>query len=114
MAGTLVHFELPVADTERASAFFSGLFGWSYEPYGEGYQFVAGSPSGGLFTAPEGEHAPLVYFQVDDADAALARVVELGGSAEEIQDMPGIGRYVHCRDDQQTRFSLFEPASAQG
>ena len=28
MAGKIVHFELPAADADRATAFWSGLFGW--------------------------------------------------------------------------------------
>ena len=32
MPGDLVYFMLPVADEERAHAFFGGLFGWEFEP----------------------------------------------------------------------------------
>ena len=28
MAGTIVHFELPSGDADRASGFWGGLFGW--------------------------------------------------------------------------------------
>ena len=28
MAGKIVHFELPAADSDRESGFWSGLFGW--------------------------------------------------------------------------------------
>ncbi len=28
MAGKIVHFELPSGDADRASGFWSGLFGW--------------------------------------------------------------------------------------
>ena len=27
---TIVHFELPSADTDRAKAFWSGVFGWTF------------------------------------------------------------------------------------
>ena len=35
MAGTIVHFELPSADADRASAFWGGLFGWNIGTFAE-------------------------------------------------------------------------------
>jgi hypothetical protein len=111
MAGQLVHFELPVKDLDRAQEFFGGLFAWSYEPFGPEYRFVNGTPSGGLYPAGEVDRT-VVYFGVEDLEAATARVAELGGSAESITPIPGVGRFSHCKDDQGTAFSLFQPGEA--
>jgi predicted enzyme related to lactoylglutathione lyase len=40
----------------------------------------------------------------------VKRVHELGGTSEDVQTVPGIGRIAHCHDDQGTPFSLYEPA----
>jgi uncharacterized protein len=40
---------------------------------------------------------------------SIKRVHELGGTSEEVQSVPGVGRITHCRDDQGTPFSLYEP-----
>ena len=40
-----------------------------------------------------------VYFGVDDIEAAVRRVRELGGDAGEPGPEESSGRYVSCRDD---------------
>ena len=53
----------------------------------------------------DAEAAPYVFFAVDDMDAALARVRELGGSVEEAdvegdeESVARFGRFQLCRDD---------------
>jgi predicted enzyme related to lactoylglutathione lyase len=61
--------------------------------------------------------APYLFFRVDDMDAALDRVRELGGSVEHM-DAGGdedtqtkFGRFELCRDDQGSPFGLHEPPS---
>jgi predicted enzyme related to lactoylglutathione lyase len=62
--------------------------------------------------------APYVFFQVDDMQAALVRVRELGGEVEEM-DVEGdeasiarFGRFKLCRDDQRSPFGLHQAPSA--
>lgn len=46
-----------------------------------------------------------LYFSVPDVDAAILRVWELGGRAEEPMDEePGFGRFASCHDDQGVSF----------
>ena len=51
MAGKMVHFELPAADTARAKGFWSGVFGWEFGdsamPEGEYYMVRTGEDQGG-------------------------------------------------------------------
>lgn len=50
-----------------------------------------------------------MYFAVDDIEAAVRRVRELGGEAPEPDPRPDEGgRFVRCRDDQGVRFGLHE------
>jgi uncharacterized protein len=59
--------------------------------------------------------APYLFFQVDDMDAALARVRELGGVVEEMdveggeESVARWGRFKLCRDDQGSPFGLHQP-----
>jgi predicted enzyme related to lactoylglutathione lyase len=108
MSGRLTHFELTVAHPQRASEFFRSLFGWDPQPrLGGSFFFIDGSPSGGLVGAATPAPAR-IYFDVDDIEAAVARVRALGGSAQPIESAAGYGRWCHCRDDQGTEFGLYK------
>ena len=61
---------------------------------------------------------PYLFFTVEDMDAALAKVVELGGtiSDEFPEDNPEnikrFGRFKFCKDDQGSPFGVHQPPSA--
>jgi predicted enzyme related to lactoylglutathione lyase len=119
MTGELAFFELGVGDTERGRAFFEGLFGWKFEtgPSGNGFVITTPNVPGGMHGGDAGA-APYVFFQVDDMQAALVRVRELGGDVEEM-DVEGdeasiarFGRFKLCRDDQRSPFGLHQAPSA--
>ncbi|HTE63066.1 MAG TPA: VOC family protein [Solirubrobacteraceae bacterium] len=116
MSGHPTFFELGVADADRARAFYTGLFGWRMEPgpSGSGYAIDTGGVAGGLHPG-DPEATPYVFFGVEDMDAAVARVLELGGSVEDA-DVEGdassvarFGRFKLCRDDQRSPFGLHQP-----
>ena len=108
-SGDIVYFQLNVADGEKAKAFYGGLFGWSASEGNVpgGLNFEGLSPPGGAFGGGETDSRPLIYFDVDDLEAGIARVKELGGEAREAQKA-GVGRYAVCKDDQGVEFGLFE------
>jgi predicted enzyme related to lactoylglutathione lyase len=108
MAGDLVYFWIPVPDGEAAKRFYGELLGWEFGPgdHAEGSQITNVTPHGGISgTAESGSH-PQVVFQVDDLEAAMNKVRELGGDAGEPQS-GGEGRSVECQDDQGTSFHLW-------
>jgi uncharacterized protein len=107
VAGDLVYFTVPVPDAERGKAFYRRLLGWEFAPGNVpgGFQITNVSPPGGIHGGGEGS-SPLVWFQVDDLDAALEHVRELGGEAGEAEEIPS-GRMAACRDDQGTSFNLW-------
>jgi len=111
MAGRLVHFELPADDTARARDFWSSLFGWSFRGW-DGpieYHMTEGvDPGGAIYPADGDERGPIVYFDVDDMDAAIGRVRELGGEADDKQPIPGVGWFARARDTEGNRFSLYQ------
>jgi uncharacterized protein len=97
MAGKMVHFELPAADAERAKRFWSGVFGWEFGdsamPGMEYYMVRTGEDQGGaVYPMPDAAGSgTVVYFDTDDIDAALGKVREGGGSAEEKSPIPHVG-----------------------
>jgi predicted enzyme related to lactoylglutathione lyase len=116
MAGELAFFELGVEDPEKGRVFYEGLFGWSFEPGPSGQGYVIGTPTikGGMHGGDKGA-APYVFFAVDDIDAAVAKVQQLGGTVEDM-DIEGdaeaqrtFGRFRLCRDDQGSGFGLHQP-----
>ena len=116
MAGELAFFELGVNDTERGRAFYEGLFGWRFEPGPSGQGFMIGTPTipGGMHGGDPGA-APYVCFRVEDMEAALARVRDLGGGVDEMnvegdaESIARFGRFKLCRDDQGSAFGLHQP-----
>lgn len=112
MAGRLAYFEIPSGDPRRARSFYEGLFAWRFgEPEPE-HDYVlfdpGGGPDGGMFESAPGARGIVVYFEVESIDAAIARVVELGGEAQGKQAVPFTGWYARCVDSEGNAFSLFQ------
>jgi hypothetical protein len=118
MAGDIVHYEISAADVDRAQGFWSGLFGWEFGasvmPEGE-YRMARTGEQSGVALSSHGEPGhPNVYFDVDDMDAAIARVRELGGRAEDKQPVPQMGWFTACSDTEGNAFSLWQTDSSAG
>lgn len=82
--GDITHIDIPVDDIERATGFYSGLFGWDIAemPGFEGYpmwQAPNKISGGGLAPRDEGFQQPRSYVEVDSIDDAMRKVTELGG-----------------------------------
>ena len=56
---------------------------------------------GGAIMADDGStKGPRVYFDVDDINAGVARVKELGGEASDSMPVPSMGWFATCSDSQ--------------
>jgi predicted enzyme related to lactoylglutathione lyase len=99
--------EFPADDLERARRFWEGLLGAAlderHEDKGRGLQTRTGGVEVGVHQrGPDpGDRWSLPYFQVADVEAALSRVVELGGAVVHPGD-----RWVICRDSEGSPFGL--------
>jgi uncharacterized protein len=85
--GALCWNELASPDLDASSAFYSGLFGWSLQPFEsspEPYLVIQnqGRGNGGIRGLQPPGTPPhwLPYFATEDIDSGLARADELGGS----------------------------------
>lgn len=110
--------ELLAADWSKAFGFYAEVFGWQRVevdvPAPEPYQLFAagGRTAGGVFKKRPIETIPfwLYYFNVDDVDAAIARVKAGGGRLYEGPLLlPDGGWFVRCLDPQGATFALQGP-----
>ena len=102
--------ELMTTDTEDAARFYTETFGWTAEkmpmPTGDYIILKAGEEKvGGIMARPEeaGDAPPhwCSYVTVDDVDATMKKVEELGGKiCHPPIDIPQVGRFIHFVDPQ--------------
>ena len=113
--------ELATSDYKGAFAFYSEIFGWSpqeamdmgeagiYQIYGRGE-----APLGGMFNKPAEMPGPpmwLYYIKVDDVNALVAKVEELGGQVVNGPiEVPGGDLIAQCLDPQGALFALHSSA----
>ena len=114
--------ELMTTSSNDGFAFYEALFGWKKTsamdmgPQGVYQMFGLSSdvPLGGVYTIPEGMGAPpnwLPYIHVENADAAAARVTQLGGSIKNgPMEVPGGDRIAICADPQGCVFAVHSRA----
>jgi uncharacterized protein len=125
MSGGIVHFEIPAEDRERAATFYRSAFGWKIstmqgmdydilqttETTDEGMPTEPGVINGGMLQRSDRFPSPVITVDVDDIDAALAKVEELGGTVIEakqpIQDM---GFTAYFRDSEGNLLGLWQNA----
>ena len=108
--GTVSFVEMGTGDEAKTVAFFSELFGWSFHAMGDQGNGWFETPSGKLglhVNDPSWEMMP--FFKVSDLEAAMAKVRDRGGDAEDIAVAEGFGRFANCKDPQGMRFGLHEP-----
>ena len=110
MAGKLVHFELPAADAARACGFWSGVFGWTFNDPGMGFEYwmTQNAEGQGGAVYPAEPTGLLAYFDSDDIDATVAKVRESGGTADDKLPVPHVGWFAHCTDTEGNRFGVFQ------
>lgn len=93
MNGSVVHFEVPYDDGDRAKDFYSKVFGWNIQPMPE-FQYNAvqtgpagddgmpGEPGyigGGMFPRQDDVDRPVITINVENMTAAIAAIQENGG-----------------------------------
>jgi predicted enzyme related to lactoylglutathione lyase len=120
--GSLCWTELFTRDPERSAAFYSALFGWQAKPFDENnamHYTVFNLPGedrgvGGMLTmTPEMPFEPhwLPYFRVANADEAVQRTQDAGGSVlNPPMDIPNVGRIAMLADSQGAPFAIIQVA----
>ena len=107
--GTINWFEIPAAKTDRARSFYGGLFGWTFQPFDDTGSYLM-TDGGAVY--PSEKNGVIVYFGTSDIDASIAQIKALGGSSDDPQAIPNVGRYASCTDSEGNAFGLFEREQA--
>ena len=113
MAGQMVHLEIPAGNTAKAREFWGGLFDWKFEEYPgsptEYHMTRFSENTGGAIMGADGDkRGARVYFDVDDINAGVARVKELGGKADEAMPVPSMGWFATFTDTEGNDFGLWQ------
>ena len=115
-----VHFEIHPADPERARNFYTSVFGWKIEQWGDipYWTVVTGDDdqpgvNGGLLPrrGPEpAADAPVHGYVMTISVLDIAAIEVNGGTGALPKDkMPGVGLLVHYRDTENNIFGVLQP-----
>jgi predicted enzyme related to lactoylglutathione lyase len=124
----VVHFEMPAEDRERMAGFYSKVFGWQTQMFGEdmgnyvtvttsetdenGRPKMPGAINGGFYPKKDGwpTQYPSIVIAVDDIKESIQKVTsEKGTVLGEPMEIPGVGLYVSFNDTEGNRVSLLQP-----
>lgn len=121
--GSPCWLDLGTPDVRAAAAFYGAVLGWDFESMGtegevEGGMFrkdgriVAGV---GTLTEEGARSAWMIYYRVDDADAAT-RAVESGGGTVRVapMDLDEWGRMAQYSDPLGGQFAVWQPGTSKG
>ncbi|MCI0745902.1 MAG: VOC family protein [Verrucomicrobia subdivision 3 bacterium] len=117
-AASIVWFEIPADDVERAKKFYEALFGWKIEKFpgaaADDYWHIdtgggEETPDGGLMRRMHPQQPITNYVIVPSVDEAAAKVEKLGGKIMKAKtEVPQMGYFVICRDTEKNEFALWE------
>ena len=114
---TIVHFDVPADNVERAKKFYSTLLGWKFESFPEmQYNLITttnleGNPGvgGGMGKRMDPSQRIVNYFGVKSIDTAIKQVKSLGGTLlTDKMAVPKMGYLANCIDTEGNTFGLWE------
>ena len=116
----VVYFEIPVADMNRAIAFYSAVFGFTFEkdiidhnemaffPFEDGVRGITGALAKGEIYVPTVQGI-LIYFGTDDIDSILQKAVKAGGEILYPKTSNGeLGHVAEFKDSEGNRIALHQ------
>ena len=116
--GDITHVDIPADDIERATNFYSGVFGWQIAemPGYEGYpMWRAPNQVSGGGIAQRNESLPTIrnYVDVDSIDDAIAKATDLGGRVIlERAPISETSWYAAIEDTEGNQIGLYEGTTA--
>jgi len=131
MDHTIVHFEIPADQPERAAQFYRELFGWNINrwenPGGIEYWMVDTVPTdaegrpvrqgvnGGLMRRMAPGQVPVNYIAVEDLDEFVAKAERLGAKVLVGRSpVPGMGWFAQLTDTEGNVFAIWQTDPAAG
>ncbi len=116
MKHTIVHFEIPADDIERAKTFYSKLFGWQFSTppgFDNYWVFETGEPTqdagGGILSRETAGQGIVHYIQVESVDKYVTKAQELGAHVIYPRSpVPGMGWFAQLLDTEGNCFAIWE------
>ena len=128
---TIVHFEIPADDVEKAKKFYTDLFGWKIEKLSVTddsrltsaataqpmeYWIITTTDDkenkalgGGIMKRQMPEHRVTNYIGVRSVDEYSSKVEKLGGKViAPKHTVPGMGYFALCIDTENNAFAIWE------
>ncbi len=125
---TVVHFEIPADDVERAKKFYTDLFGWKMEkwPGTDGkdpsssameYWIInttddkgnKASIGGGMMKRQDTMKQITNFIDVNSVDEYSSKIEKLGGKVVVSKmAVPGMGYFAACNDTENNSFGIWE------
>ena len=113
---TIVHFEIPVDDIQRARKFYSELFGWEIKDSGmPGTEYFSVMTTGenpvhgGMMKRQQPQQQISPYIDIPSVDDYEAKIKELGGTILMAKSpVPGMGYFAMCMDTEGNVFGIWE------
>jgi predicted enzyme related to lactoylglutathione lyase len=110
----IVHFEFQAKNPERSMNFFSNVFGWKFQQFGDqGYWFIITGEegqgiNGGIMPSPDGQARTYNTVEVSSVDEYVQKVLENGGEiALPKMAIPGVGYVAYCKDPEGIIFGVY-------
>ena len=113
----VIHFEIPVDNPDRASAFYKNVFGWRIEKWAgpmdywmvyTGDDKVPGI-NGGIMKRGDVKTTTNTI-GVDSVDNAIAAITKAGGTlAMPKTPIPAVGYFAYCLDPEGNLFGVMQP-----
>ena len=116
-AASVIWFEIPADDIQRAQKFYGSLFGWTFTKIPaaiHNYWHIDtggkdASPDGGLMPRMHPAQAITNYVAVPSVSKGATKVQKLGGTiCKPKTAVPGMGYFVICTDTEGNTFALWE------
>ncbi|WP_406729293.1 VOC family protein [Streptomyces sp. GD-15H] len=121
--GSPCWLDLGTPDVRAAAAFYGAVLGWDYESMGEGEDMEGGMfrkdgkivAGLGKLTEEGARPAWMIYYRVDDADAATQAVRRGGGTVRvAATDLDEWGRMAQYSDPMGGQFAVWQPGTSKG
>ena len=114
----VVHFEINTPDVDKATAFYSGVFGWEFSKWENddiNYWLInTGDPEkpgiGGGMMSMDDWPATVNLMEVDSVDAATEKITAHGGKVVVPKmAIPGVGYSAYFKDSCGIAFGIYQP-----
>jgi uncharacterized protein len=109
------HFEIPVDDPDRAEAFYSAVFGWTFQRFPGAPEYYGMATTGDAEPGINGalfqrgiDSETTLTMSVDSIEDTTAIIVAEGGKV--VQDktpIPSMGWFATCQDTEGNKIGLF-------